>query len=496
MTNSNRIAVCISGQIRTSNEKLKEISKKATEVGADVFISVWKERAGKTVESGPRHISILRIFGGKVALFFPRDWIYQFETLFPDWKDILPSRRPVTEAELLEIFPTAIVEIEDDRPELDLPEEKNSLRMLYKIFRCNLLKKSQEETQGFKYDRVIRVRPDMLVDFSVLAKPDLNKNDLLVLLRRGNSVHDKYWAGSSETDNTMAGLYEYSLEYRLGSWKGIHEELAGYVAMQGFNLIWAQATISDFVEFGGYVPEEKCSIANRFIEKLEDKNLAARADIHPTALTIATSILQNARGYSCFETSILPDLAVVAQLEALLEDSNKFDKNWSLLPVVTLAFACDLRFATQERANFAYHVLLDDALTWTSWLGFRIQNIVQILPECGTELLPLLSDSDRLPNLESRGDLSTRLAGLWEQRWAEIDQDRILKGHSDISTAFLKSGTARAAIHEYLSKKNRSEELLTFVRLLVERFPKQKNIKVLLTQTERLLNQDAHKDKP
>ena len=488
MTNSSRIAVCISGQIRTSNEKLREISKKADQVGADVFISVWRQRAGKTVESGPRHISILRMFGGKFALFLPRNWIYQFETKFPEWKDILPDKRLVTKVELLEIFPDAIAEVEDDRPELDLPGEKNSLRMLYKIFRCNLLKKNQEKSQGYKYDRVIRVRPDMLVDFDVLAKPELEEKDLLVMLRRGNSLHDKYWSGSSETDNTMADLYEYSLEHRVSSWKGIHQELTDYVAKKGFNLIWAQATISDFVAFGDYTSDEKCGIASRFIEILGDENLADQSGIHPTALKIVTGLLQNARDYSCFETSIQPDIEVVAQLETLLKDSNRFDQNWSLLPVVTLAFACDLRFTPHERALFAYRVLLDDALTWNSWLGFRIQNIVQLLPERGAELLPFVIDPDHIPDLDSKQDIAKRLVNLWERRWNEFDRDRFLQCHSEISKAFLKSGDVRSAIYEYLSEANRQEELLSFARLLVEKFPEQKNTKVLLAQTERRLN--------
>jgi len=488
MTNSSRIAVCISGQIRTSNEKLREISKKADQVGADVFISVWKQRAGKTIESGPRHISILRLFGGVVAMFFPKNWMYQFETMFRDWKNILPDKRPVTKAELLEIFPGAIVEVENDRPELDLPEEKNSLRMLYKISRCNLLKKNQEKLKGYKYDRVIRVRPDMLVDFNVLTKPELEEQDLLVLPRRGNSLHDKYWSGSSETDNTMADLYEYSLKHRVSSWKGIHQELTDYVAKKGFNLIWAQATISDFVAFGDYEPDEKCGIASRFIEILRDENQVDQSGIHPTVLKIVTSLLQNARDYSCFETSIQPDVEVVAQLETLLKESNRFDQNWSLLPVVTLAFACDSRFTPHERALFAWRVLLDDALTWKSWLGFRIQNIVQLLPDRGAELLPFVTDPNNAPDLDSGQDIAKRLANLWERRWKEFDRASFLQCHAEISNAFFKSRDVRSAIYDHLWEKNRQEELIAFARLLVEKFPEQKNTKVLLAKTERHLN--------
>jgi len=126
----NRIAICISGQIRSSDERLLEIQREAEEIGADIFISVWENRGGKTFDSGHRTLSLFRIFEPRFAFFFPQVWSDGFRDLFPDWKSILPNRGQVTKIGLEKIFPNSVIEIEPDIPDLDLPGEINSLRML------------------------------------------------------------------------------------------------------------------------------------------------------------------------------------------------------------------------------------------------------------------------------------------------------------------------------------------------------------------------------
>lgn len=487
MTHQKRIAICISGQVRTASEKLKEIAKQAEAVNADVFISVWEERGGKTFESGPRHLSILRVFGGKMAMFFPKTWCYGFETEFPDWRIIMPDRPSVTHSEIQEIFPEAVVEIEADRPELDLPAEKNSLRMLYKIFRCNQLKKEHEKAQDFTYDRVIRVRPDMLVDFQRLITPDLQKNELLASLRRGHSLHDKYWAGSSDTDNIMADLYEYATENRISSWKGIHQELTDYVAARGIIPIGAPSTLSDFREFGKYTEEEQCGIIKRFKKLLENNAETEKKESDPAFRALAKMVFTQASEYICAPTPKRPDPALAAQMESCLSADEPTENARLLLPIVSLAFACDQRASPEDRAKLAFCVLMDDALTWKPWLGFRARHIVEILPECGAELVPLIAEPNQSTLFSSGSDVIQPLLSLWAQQVAAFNTAAIHEAQEAMFRSFLNDQKVRAAVYNFLKEEGRFKELLAFANLVFDLNPAQKNAKVFLSHVERLI---------
>ncbi|MCF6272156.1 MAG: hypothetical protein L3J37_03055 [Rhodobacteraceae bacterium] len=478
MKPQNRIAVCISGQVRTSHEKLAEIAAQAEKIGADVFISVWADRGGKTIESGPRHIAVRRMFGGDLSVFLPRGLFFKLEEICPAWQDILPERPPVTVQELEGVFQGAIVETEPDRPELDLPGDKNSLRMLYKIHRCNLLKRAYEAKNGFRYDRVIRVRPDMLVDFAKLAAPELGPKDLLVTMRRGESLHDKYWAGSSDTDDLMADLFIHARDHRRSDWKGIHEELTSYIRTQGLNPVPSMCTLSDFADFGEYTLNERCGMAKRFQQQLK----TAAVTVNETLLL---EVLEKARGFVCAGEALALNPESPATLAGLIAaPTNGLIDPWQLLPIVSLAAACDLQTPPALRARLAYYVLLDDALNWKAWYKFRALHVVNLLPDHGAELTAHISGPFEATMPDRDND--PVLLRLWAERLGGSSAKDIKIARHALADFLLGSRHVRFKIHDFLKEEGRLTELLTYAELVAGHFPEQRNAGVFLAVITKL----------
>jgi len=146
-----RIALCISGQIRNSAQTLPRLSEFARSISADVFVSTWRSPGSKV--SGIQGIwHIERIFGAAFSSFLP-DWMLgergvvgalpNFEPAFN--AGLQETLKPVTTEMLLALFPNARIDIEDSGVlDLDLisaSSDNNSLRMLYKIWRCNELRR-------------------------------------------------------------------------------------------------------------------------------------------------------------------------------------------------------------------------------------------------------------------------------------------------------------------------------------------------------------------
>ena len=476
MTKKRRIAVCLSGQIRTSNEKLIQISEKAQEIGADVFLSVWEERGGKTFEAGPPHVSVERVFGSDAAAFFTRDWIQRFRHLFPFWPNIFPKRQPITQSDMLEIFPGASVDIEKAIPGLDLLTEKNSLRMLYKIDRCNRLKREREEREGCRYDLVVRLRPDMLVKFEDFADYDLHENDLLIFLCRGdnNLAHDKYWAGSSEVDDTMAGFFDYAKTHRVSSWKGIHEELTQYIVNSGFNQVDFRSVISDFKVFGAFTDFEKREILQNFNTELGNWRKTNEVKVVSGYNEIAAEILRYAqiRIYDQSQEDVAP--GVLHKLQTLLDEHSEQKENWNLLSVVSMVYVCNRHIPPEERAKLAYFFLLDDALKWMAWLGYRAQSLAHLSPDCIVDLLPYLRSPGETDTIQSNHSDIQSMLDLWRCYRKGTAQASIVQAKKDLFQTIGKNLVIREIVFAEMVAQKRKKELLSFTSLLLEHFPNQK----------------------
>jgi len=230
---SNSIAICVSGQIRTPMSALIKIADEAAAINADLFVSIWSEKGSKTFHGAVGPKNIRRIIGKEAAQLLPDNWLGRMREVFPNSDSFFPEKKSITQEELERIFPDAIVEVESDGPEFDLnARDSNSLRMLYKIWRANQLKKQREEERGSKYERVIRVRPDMLFNGSAVVNLRVKKDSLFVQGHVGDRQHyinDTIWVSSSESDDALCSLYHRCLASKSSDWRGIHRELSDHV---------------------------------------------------------------------------------------------------------------------------------------------------------------------------------------------------------------------------------------------------------------------------
>lgn len=239
------VAFCIFGQLRDEHMHFPGIAKLARDLGAAVFISTWSTRGTKT--SGPIHrVQIMRMLGYVTGYAMPSALIdgNRFNKVFPDFEEGLNrtlSDNVVREEQLREYFPDAVIQIEDDPGSLDfeppIPQDKNTLRMLYKVRQCNELKREAERLRGRPFDVVVRLRPDILpkLDAAVLSSVQAAKTPPVALFSRGKEdptfLDDVIIVSTSEVGDKLAGLFEVAKTHPQRRWDLIHRELARFLPM-------------------------------------------------------------------------------------------------------------------------------------------------------------------------------------------------------------------------------------------------------------------------
>jgi hypothetical protein len=161
-----RAAVCISGELRnfeyqtifdTYNSFIKNLEDENYEV--DVFISAWSHvgvshnlvRTDPTLDQNASSDLEERL-----TRTYKKITAYEIED-YNDWMEKHPSV-------------VGIMKI----PLKGGGESVTSPPQLYKIYRCNELKKNYESANNFKYDLVIRTRPD-LIYLNKIILSDLDK---------------------------------------------------------------------------------------------------------------------------------------------------------------------------------------------------------------------------------------------------------------------------------------------------------------------------------
>lgn len=272
-----KIAICISGQIRNDDSALMRTMDSLAGIDADIFISVWRARGTKTFggASGPAHMA--RIFGPRIAGAIPKNWLGRMRQVFPDSGAIFPSMGEVTQGSLQKYFPEAVIDIEDEVCDLSFPySDSNSLRMLYKIWRCNGMKKKQEQRSGQKYDLVVRMRPDLTLDMKTISKLRLGAQELVTHTHQQpseNYVQDIYWVGSTGADDEMAGVFTRALACQKEGWGGIHVELAGHIRQQGLTEIPQNYLTGNIHHFAIYDPAYAKAVQHAFVEAVTKRQM-------------------------------------------------------------------------------------------------------------------------------------------------------------------------------------------------------------------------------
>lgn len=235
-----RLAICLTGQIRGQAERMKEMSSVASTLGADVFVSTWSSWGRKTFTGATGVPQLKRILGLDIALSMPRCFLQRMDNLFPETQKLLEATGKDVEIELSNIFPNAVLDVEQEGL-LDLSictqtADHNSLRMLYKIWRCNQMKRARERQNGERYDLVARFRPDMLPNLFHFLETRIVAPSLQIGVSDAHKdfIDDKFWMGSSIQDDFVTSLYGKAVQSYEIPWSNIHTELSRHLQLATF----------------------------------------------------------------------------------------------------------------------------------------------------------------------------------------------------------------------------------------------------------------------
>lgn len=155
-----KIAVCVSGQLRGFREAVRSWDLLGTQDhDVDTYVHTWKVIGRRFPDGGQAH----RVFAGNFLSVYKKVYFELsrsgIETLYPHFSKLFAGAEEVTVDDLRETYKTEKIVIEDDRaPEFQHLDTVT--KMHYKIERCfSLVKESSN-----KYDLILRIRPDLLVE--------------------------------------------------------------------------------------------------------------------------------------------------------------------------------------------------------------------------------------------------------------------------------------------------------------------------------------------
>ncbi len=195
-----RVALCLSGQMRTYKQAYKNLKKYILKpLKPDVFIHTW-EYSGITNRS---KLSSKNKYGEKITyrqlkkLYNPKKAV--IEKFYDEYYDELEGIK----------FPKKLKKDNPTKTYADLP-------LFYKIKKCNDLKKEYEEKHGFKYDIVIRMRPDLMIKEKIPGRV-LNESSVIWLphffLDTSKFLNDRFAISNSENMDYYASLWDNLNKY-------------------------------------------------------------------------------------------------------------------------------------------------------------------------------------------------------------------------------------------------------------------------------------------
>lgn len=224
-----RLALCISGQLRGFREAWQSLQPLRDEFDVDVFVHTWqdvgaiasetaKEEAlraaiGEIEPSALQHHSLTRAqypncFGLADKISITEDMVREFYSA----KSVVVESSSEFEAKLTHRW-----------ADLNLPQPSvNCCKMLYKINACgNLVRKAIAEGHG--YDYVMRVRPDLkiYIDTSVLSCNQFDDSMVLGSYVLGGDYHgfsDQLAVGSPTAMDVYASIWPRIWEVGSGAY--------------------------------------------------------------------------------------------------------------------------------------------------------------------------------------------------------------------------------------------------------------------------------------
>jgi hypothetical protein len=196
-----RVALCISGHLRSYTKTLPSIiTNLIKKYNPDIFISTWSSPGfwsnNKSVYGVSNRCKIFdkKDFDKIKTLLKPKE--FEIEELTEDL-----ALRFIKEAD-------HIISTRPQPPKYRWGKKQNIIGMYYKINKCNELKKKYENKHNFKYDLVIRTRPDIIINNCENLEP---KKNTILIYNQGNDINfhigDLFFAGPSDVMDRICGLY-------------------------------------------------------------------------------------------------------------------------------------------------------------------------------------------------------------------------------------------------------------------------------------------------
>ena len=224
-----KVAVCLSGMYRCGNLALDSIYKNVIEpLEADVFFHSWKEMQDWPGLGGAGDDWLLRIFNRDIFNKCPtalRSKKY-FRNKFPRTYTLIdtPSLSIFDSERLPESIKFKKIQLEDPTDafqEHNIVDAKflslgslNQAKMLYGIYKAHELVVNYEKENGFRYDYIIRCRPDIGLHnkLSFLALESLKANEIAMEFTKNYGPQDQFWYGQRTAALSMASLWAASVE--------------------------------------------------------------------------------------------------------------------------------------------------------------------------------------------------------------------------------------------------------------------------------------------
>ncbi|SMF05579.1 hypothetical protein [Desulfovibrio gilichinskyi] len=254
-----RVALCISGQFRVGLDELKQNIGYFTEsCDCDIFIASW----GKSHDIIPSDIfsptwrpkvfarSLPNIFSGRVLTLSSKYFFKKFPSLIQFAQNYTEPEEISIDEIREELNPQGVTISNEERFTNSIiarhnpasVDELNQYKMFFNIKTCNDLKRRYEKKHGFKYDLVVRMRPDSIFSgkFDPESYPISPENFYVNYLNVGRMA-DALGIGCSETMDHYAQIWSIIS-------KGV-----GQVKIPGFRRkLHPHTTIFDHMWLSGY----------------------------------------------------------------------------------------------------------------------------------------------------------------------------------------------------------------------------------------------------
>ncbi len=432
----NRIAICISGQVRNDDAAFKVATDSLAKYDVDIYISVWKRRGTKNFSGFNSHGHLSRMLGRNIVYSIPENWVENMNEVFPESAQMFPSLGEVTEESIRKYFPNSVIDIEDEEIDFSFPHQGgNSFRMLYKIWRCDSLMRKTEAARGNQYDTVVRMRPDIALDFDRIFKLRTKEGELISMKTRpveAKHLGDMYWIGTSKSAELMAGGFARAIDARTGKWRNIHTELYDHAIASGLELKPLHLMTQNVREFANFDSDYNRSVQANFVNFVRNRRMNVEAAggepfcaIVERFLSIALLEIEGGGGKTDY-------IKLIDDVSKFSEKNTEHADNAYLMTVLHLvnASSCNLNLRFESLIFFLKAYL---AKNRKAKLTFYIANLVDIFAEHKTSLLSLLYGFVQQKEMKNR--ISSRLPDFW---WDQFEKQSKVK-ESEIIECLLEN---------------------------------------------------------